>query len=472
MNTRDIDAVDIDTVVVDRPVHVCHDQGHDDREDCMARRRSLFPLTLILAVAIGWPVPAQETAAGVMNPIAERYVRLVLALGQHDADYVDAYYGPPEWRTASQETPVSLERIGADAGSLLADLAGAAAADDELGELRREYLRRQLEALRSRVQMLSGSALAFDDESRALYDAVAPRLPESYFEDTLDALDRRLPGAGSVAERIERFRSAFVIPRARLGTVFDRAIAECRARTTRRVELPPDERFTVEYVTDKSWSGYNWYQGGYQSLIQVNTDLPIYIDRAIDLACHEGYPGHHVYNVLLERHLVRERGWVEFSVYPLFSPQSLIAEGTANYGIDVAFPDAERLAFERDVLFPAAGLDGARAAEYYEIQRLVGQLEYAGNEAARKYLNGEIDRAAAADWLTRYALMAPARAEQRTRFFDQYRSYVINYNLGKDLVKRFVESQAEGETAAEWDAFLGLLASPRLPSGLAVTDPR
>jgi hypothetical protein len=28
--------------------------------------------------------------------------------------------------------------------------------------------------------------------------------------------------------------------------------------------------------------------------------------------------------------------------------------------------------------------------------------------------------------------MAP-RAEQRVRFFDQYRSYVINYNLGKDL---------------------------------------
>ena len=71
-------------------------------------------------------------------------------------------------------------------------------------------------------------------------------------------------------------------------------------------------------------------------------DLPVYIDRAVDLACHEGYPGHHVYNVLLDKHLVRDRGWVEFSVYPLFSPQSLIAEGTANFGIDVAFPGRER----------------------------------------------------------------------------------------------------------------------------------
>ena len=164
--------------------------------------------------------------------------------------------------------------------------------------------------------------------------------------------------------------------------------------------------------------------------------------------------------------LVRDRGWPEFSVYALFSPQSLIAEGTANYGIEVAFPSEERLVFERQALFPAAGLDPARADEYYQVQALVGQLEYAGNEAARRYLNGEIDRAAAADWLTRYAMMAPERAEQRTRFFDQYRSYVINYNLGKDLVAAYVNTQSGGQAATRWEVFAALLASPRLPSGL------
>ena len=120
--------------------------------------------------------------------------------------------------------------------------------------------------------------------------------------------------------------------------MFRKAIDGCRARTLEHLPLPNGETFTVEYVTGKSWSAYNWYKGNYTSVIQVNTDLPITIDRAIDLACHEGYPGHHVYNALLEKHLVRDRGWVEFSVYPLFSPQSLIAEGTANFGIEVAFP--------------------------------------------------------------------------------------------------------------------------------------
>ena len=102
--------------------------------------------------------------------------------------------------------------------------------------------------------------------------------------------------------------------------------------------LPQAERFDLEYVNGTPWSACNWYKGGYRSVIQVNTDLPIAIDRAIDLACHEGYPGHHVYNANLERTLVKERGWVEFSLYPLFSPQSFIAGGSANFGVDMAFP--------------------------------------------------------------------------------------------------------------------------------------
>jgi hypothetical protein len=325
-------------------------------------------------------------------------------------------------------------------------------------------VRRQLESLRARVRMLMGGKLTFDEESRALYDAVAPMHPESYFQGIVNELEPLLPGKGTLIERYEAFRKDFVIPPDRLDTVFDKAIDECRARTLKHVQLPPTESFTVEYVTNKSWSGYNWYQGNFRSLIQVNTDLPIYIDRAVDLACHEGYPGHHVYNALLEKHLVRDQGWQEYTVYALFSPQSLIAEGTANYGIDVAFRGGDRVEFERAVLFPLAGLNQARAAEYYRIQTLVERLAYAGNEAARWYLNGEIDRAAAAAWLVRYAMMSAPRAEQRVRFMDQYRSYVINYNLGKDLVRQHVEVSAGAGN--RWPEFVKLLSSPKLPSGL------
>jgi len=405
-----------------------------------------------------------------MNDVAERYVRLVLAVGRHDADYVDAYYGDPSWKPTGE--PVPLETLADEADELRAELqsgvSAGSAVGDELDALRLTYLDRQLASVRTRIDMLSGTRLTFDEEARQLYDAEPPHKTEAEFQTILDELDTRLPGSGPLLDRYTEFRRGYTVPPDRVDAVFQAAIAACRERTTARLALPDDESFTVEYVTGKSWSGYNWYQGNFTSLIQVNTDLPITIDRAIDLACHEGYPGHHVYNVLLEQHLVRDRGWVEFSVYPLFSPQSLIAEGTANFGIHVAFPGSERTTFERETLYPLAGLDPAGAERYAEVQDRVEKLSYAGNEAARRYLDGEIDAAAAQAYLERYALMPTDRAAQRVRFIDQYRSYVINYNLGQDLVREYVErlGGTEDDPAARWRVFGDLLASPRLPSEL------
>ena len=175
-----------------------------------------------------------------------------------------------------------------------------------------------------------------------------------------------------------------------------------------------------------------------------------------------------VYNLLLEKNLLRQRDWVEYSVYPLFSPRSLISEGTANFGIEVAFPTAERLRLDSEVLYPLAGIDPERAAEYYEITELFQQLSYAGNEAARRFLDGEIDAEEAADWLETYALMPSARARQRLAFIEQYRSYVINYNLGKDLVRNHIErlGGTDAEPELRWQLFTDLLSNPYLPSQL------
>jgi hypothetical protein len=427
-------------------------------------RRILFHFVLCGLVTMSGSARA---AADAMNAVAERYAHLVLALGQHDPDYVDAFYGPAEWKTQAEKEKKSLDAIGAEAAELIATLAKTPNAGDELLRLRHEYLQKQSSALAARVRMLKGEKLKFDDESRALYDTVAPTFPDSHFDQIIAQLAAKIPGKGPLWERYEEWRKPFLIPKEKLDTVFQLAIKECRARTLAHVALPPNESFTVEYVTNKPWGGYNWYKGNFHSVIQVNTDLPIFIDRAVDLAAHEGYPGHHVYNSLLEKNLVRDRGWVEFSVYALFSPQSLIAEGTANFGRDVAFPaKAERMKFEQEVLFPAAGIDASRADEYYAVQDLMKDLNYAGNEAARRLINGEIDESAAVQWLQKYAVMEPARAQQRVKFIQRYRSYVINYNLGEDMVHRYIEKRSGTDPEKRWREVAKLLSSPRLPSGL------
>ncbi len=404
-----------------------------------------------------------------VDDIAVSFVKLGLALGEHDADYVDAYHGPKEWRDEAKAQKKSLDGILQSAHELRTTLYKKAPGSDEMEKLRYDHLTKMLGALIARTEILLGRNLSFDEEAEALYDASVPVFPESHFQEVIAELDRELPGAGPVHERYEMYRQAFIIPKEKLDTVFKTAIAESRKRTLQHISLPDSESFDLEYVNNKSWSGYNWYQGNSRSLIQINTDLPIYIERAIDLGAHEGYPGHHVYNVLLEKNLLKDRGWIEFSIFPLFSPMGLIAEGSANYGIDVAFTLDERIQFERDVLFPLAGLDPTRVEQYHRIQELVGKLSYAGNEAARGFLNKITTREDAVRWLMNYSLMSQQRAEQRVKFIEQYRSYVINYNLGKDMVKGYIESRGgtSGNPKQRWTEFARLLSMPLLPSAIA-----
>jgi hypothetical protein len=408
-----------------------------------------------------------------MNNIAENYVKLVLKVGLYDPGYVDAYYGPAEWKPADSSVvvkdSVKIQKLFDESGKLLDSLdALSNFKANELETLRYKFLYKQILAVRARISMLAGVVFTFDQETKNLYDAEAPVHQDKFFRSVIDELDKIVPGKGNLSDRLTEFKKAFIIPVDKLDAVFTAAIKECRKKTLEHISLPVDENFSVEYVKDKPWGAYNWYKGNSYSVIQVNTSLPVYIDRAVDLAAHEGYPGHHVYNTLLEKNMVRENRWMEFTVYPLFSPQSLIAEGTANFGIQVVLPGKSRIKFEKEILFPLAGLDSSKADLYYKINELVAKLDYAGNEAARNYLDKKITKDEAITWLEKNELMSKERAEQRMRFIDTYRSYVINYNLGQDLVKDYINRNGgiENNTDLRWKLFERLLSTPQVPSNL------
>lgn len=408
-----------------------------------------------------------------MNSIAEDYVKLVLNIGQYDADFVDAYYGPENWRSSLKtDLPfdsTAYKELSSKTDELLNELESLGEYKaDELETLRFRYLYKQLLACKTKIFMLNGVLLPFDEETKALYDASAPTHNDDFFQSAIIELDKILPGKGDVAKRLNDFKMKFVIPTEKLEAVFNAAIKESRLRTLNHIKLPEKESFKVEYVKDKPWGAYNWYKGNFFSVIEVNTDLPIFIDRAVDLAAHEGYPGHHVYNVLLESNLAKKRNWVEFKVYALFSPQSLIAEGTANYGIAIAFPGDERVKFEKEVLFPLAGLNPDEADLYYKVLDLQKNFSYSGNEAARNFLDGFWTREQAVEWLMKNALRTKDSADKYVSFIEKYRSYVINYNLGMDIVKDCIERNGgtENNSAKRWELFEHLLSTPQTPSGL------
>jgi hypothetical protein len=424
-------------------------------------RAVLFLVPLSLAVS-GVAAPPRDT----LDSAARDYVRLQLAIGEKEDGYIDAYYGPD---TLKAEGKALAARSGLPALQRQAEALRQRAVrlgTRSTGEnaRRAKYLAAQLTAAITRLRMLRGEKLSFADEAQGLF-SVRPQLkPLRYYDPLLAKIDRLVPGKGPLSDRVDAYQDRFTIPKDRLDRVMRAAIAGCKAQTESHIRLPKGEHFDLGFVTNKSWSGYNYYQGRYVSRIEVNTDLPIRIDRAIDLGCHEGYPGHHVLNSLLEQKLERGRGWIEFSVYPLFSPQSLIAEGTANYGIRLAFPGASKVRFEASRLYPLAGLPPSEARRYETLRLALKGLGGARMTIAQQFLDGRISEAQAVDLTRKYTLVSEARAKQSVSFTKNYRTYVINYGLGEDMVARDVERFRS--PAARWREFEKLISEPTLPADL------
>ncbi len=429
--------------------------------------------------------PTLAEAHTAADQMAQDYIRLSLEADTHEAGYVDAYYGPPALRDAARANPRSVADLLAEAHRLVEAtddwLSGGAA---ELEPADAPYsIRRRLVALHgmasaaiTRLEMIGGRRFPFAEEAQGLFGVEVMTRPLESFDPILARLETLIPGDGPLATRVNSFNDRYVIPADRLRAVFDAAIGECRRRTAQHIALPAGESFTMHFVTDKPWSGYNYYLGNFQSRIEINTDLPIRISRAVDLGCHEGYPGHHVLNLLVEQRLARGgatganggpgRPWPEYLVNPLYSPTSVLSEGSANYGIDLAFPGRERLTYDRDVLYPLAGLNPATAERYWEVQQATDALGGARLTIARMLLDGEVTREQAITLTERYLLVSRPRAEQSVTFTDTYRSYVLNYGWGRDLVRQYVERCCDAGTNERWRRMEAILGEPTTPGDL------
>ncbi len=426
--------------------------------------RTVASFLLLLCAACATASP--QGARPAIDVAAERWVRMALEIDTHEEGYVDAYFGPESWRDEAGQNPRSVAELAAAAHELAADLRAVITSDADPESARRaRYLHEQVESAVFRLGMIEGMRAPFREEAEALFAMPILVQPLESYDAALARIEALLPGEGSLAERMTAFRARSEIPADRVSAVVERAIAECRARTAAHLDLPANESFRIEFVSGESWGAYNWYQGGNQSLIQVNMDRPLQIGSALGFGCHEGYPGHHLQGIYNERNY-EERGWVEYSVMPLYAPVSPLNEGAGNYGVALAFPGPQRLAFERDVLYPLAGLDPQIAVETAAMREAIDSLSGIGVTIAALYLDGEIGRDRALELKQRYQLMSPQAAEQSLRFVEHYRAYVINYDLGEALVRNYVER--EGETPAErWAAFERLMTQPTLPLDLS-----
>ena len=384
----------------------------------------------------------------------EEFIRLALQLGKYDKDYVDAYFGPKRLRKEVEANPLDQATLTIEIDRLYEDIQSYRPWNN-LNRARHGAMLKNIRAMHTRMSMVNGESFTFREEAELLYDVKIPRYDFAEFDKALAEISTLMGNPEDLPVAVDAFRSSLTIPEDMVTEIVEVALAECRKRTKQYIELPDDERFRLEYVTGTNWGGYNWYQGENESLMQINMDFPMRIDRAVSLGCHEGYPGHHVWNVLVENELYNN-GWVEYSIIPLFSPFGLIAEGTANYGVKLAFPGDEKLKFEQEVLYPLAKLDPAQAIKLKELNELTAKLAHSSIAIAEQYLDGRINRDEAISLRQKYSLTSREKAEKSIRFTEQYRAYLVNYSLGQDIIANYIESRAD-TPKDRWELFEELL---------------
>ena len=391
-----------------------------------------------------------------IDAVSRAYLIAGLALGSRIDGFVDSYYGPADLQAEAD----SLQPEGA--------LDALEAEINQLAQSQRQsYLTTQLQAMRMAHRIAAGEQVSYREQVSESFDIEPEWTEETAFESAAYALDQLLPGSGAIAERRQAYRARFEIVNERIAPISDGILSDLRARTQARFPLPEGEQFELALVSDKPWSGYNWYLGNLTSRIEINTDLPVRVNDLPNLLAHEAYPGHHTEHSIRET-LLREHGYGEFAIALLTTPQAVISEGIATNALDMVVPADEQAVWLNEHAFRPAGLDVDIEGDL-AIARAGRTLgEVTGNAALLVHEQGQSVEQAV-EYQMRYGLRSEREARQSMEFIVHplFRTYVYTYSVGYDLVQGYLRSRPD-----QVKAFAALLSEHWTPTRLRGTDRR
>jgi hypothetical protein len=351
---------------------------------------------------------------------AVNYILLGLRLGRHVDGLVDAYYGPPELKKQVEDEPL------AEPAALVAD------ADSLLGALEDGWLRDQARGLRTYAGVLAGEEPSYSGEVEGCYGLRPQRVGTEQYEAVHERLEELLPGDGPLGDRYEEWREARTLSAERVVAAMNDVMALLREETAKVVELPEGEGLVLEGVRDEPWWAFNYYLGELRSRVVVNLDQPDTADDIVELVMHEVYPGHHTEHAVKEQRFIRDRGEIEESIQMVPTPAALLQEGLAETGPSVLL--------HGDLLARLSELLGADLEHQREMREARLPLRRLGLDAALMIHEDGVPHEEVAEYLTRWSLLPPERAQHTIRFVTDptWRSYVINYSAGGELCRAWV----------------------------------
>ncbi len=395
--------------------------------------------------------------------LIREFLLLGLRFDRIEEGYVDSFIGDPALRRVVADEPVPRPAELARTAARLLDALPDVPRGDGFDDARAAYLGAHLRALACAGRKFSGEQVGFVAEVRDYFDVTIAKGDPDRYREAHRQLDRVLGGAGSLAERMQAARRGDEIPPERLGECIEAFSSALRDRVRAMYPLPDRETVTYEIVTDKPWSGFNYYHGDYTSTVAVNADLRQQMSNLPRLVAHESYPGHHTEHCRKEAGLVACLRQQEQTIFLVNTPQCLMAEGLADLALyAVMGPDWAVWAQE---IYADLGLrfDGDRAREVAEATSALAEVR---QDAALMLHDEHRDVDDVAAFLRRWLLVDDARARQMLRFLGSplWRAYTSTYVEGYRLLRRWLDARPASEDATA--RFGRLLDEPLIPSTL------
>jgi hypothetical protein len=361
------------------------------------------------------------------------FVKVALALNEHIPGYVDAYIGPEAWM---QESTQAGKRPLPELEDRVNELVkGISQMDGE--EQRKDFLAAHVSAMQMSLRLLAGENLSLTEETQGLYDVSPAWKDESDFVEAHKLLDQALPAGGSLKQRMDDWKKSLEVPAETFKELLLWVTEQLREWTRQKFTLPEEECFDVELVSDQPWMAYNWFQGGYRSRIEINTDLPTQVTEPAELIAHEGYPGHHTEHCIKEAKLVRQMNYQEQFVTILNSPSCVIAEGIATLALETLLGDQDLEDWYREEILPRAGMSHIDARRIVEVRRANQKIDGLWGNAAFMLHDQKKSTEEITSYLQRYGLHTDQETDHAMRFLSDplSRSYTFTYFAGHDLLR-------------------------------------
>ncbi|WP_431237203.1 DUF885 domain-containing protein [Mycolicibacterium aichiense] len=393
------------------------------------------------------------------------YLTLGLRFDRIEEGYVDSFTGDPELRraVAGEPAPEPAELVR-QADRLLTELPGVARVDG-FTDQRADFIGAHLRALQFSARKFAGEEVGFVDEVRNYFDVEISRGDPERYRAAHARIDEVLGGTGPLADRMEAHRRSDEIPPARLEECIHAFSSALRDTVRATYPLPDAETIVYEVVTDKPWSGFNYYNGNYTSTVAVNADLKQQMANLPRLVAHESYPGHHTEHCRKEAGLVAGQDQQEQTIFLVNTPQCLMAEGLADLALYAAVgPGWGSWAGD---IYADLGLrfDGERAEALSEATAALADVR---QDAALMLHDEHRDVDDVVAFLQRWLLVDDTRARQMLRFLSSplWRAYTSTYVEGYRLLRGWLDDRPAGVGLTE--RFGRLLDEPLIPSALRV----